>query len=231
MSLSTKLSITYALILVAVGSVLTFTLYLELRQAQRAVIREHLQDIVSFTIKQIDADFHALIVSKDDEQSAYYRIIKEKLQEIQQTSGAIKHIYTIRRQQDGQVVVVVDNSEHGGAINHVGTVISDGSPLLSSSLSTPDQALVEQDLVTDALGHVVFYGYGPIVDQFGRQDGAVVIELDASMVIASEAHARNTALIVFFVALPLVLIIGIWRVRRLIAPIGTLVKGAEQISR
>lgn len=236
MRLSTKLSIAYAMIIMIVASVLTFALYIELRQAQRAVVREHLSDIVRFTINQIDGDFHTLIVAPDDEQSVYYRITKEKLQAIQKTTNTIKHIYTLRQQQDGQVVVVVDIGQHTdddqptSERKKIGTPINVVSPMLMTSLTTPNQPLVEEDVVTNEFGHKVFYGYGPIRDQFGRQDGVMVIELDASMIIASENHARNTALIIFAVALPLALVIGIWRVRQLIAPVRDLVEGAEQIS-
>jgi anti-anti-sigma regulatory factor/HAMP domain-containing protein len=230
MSLSAKLSAAYAVLVMVVASVLTFTLYVESGQAQRTVIHDHLRDIISFTDTQIDADFHTLIVSPGDEQSSYYRIIKEKLQQIQQTSSAIKHIYTLRKQSDGQIVFVVDNGTPSRAVAPIGTKIDTITPLLTASVEMLRQPVIGDDLVTDPEGYVLLYGYGPIVDQFGRQDGLVAIELDASVIIDSEVRARNTALIVFFVALPLVLIIGIWLVRRLTSPVAELVKGAERIA-
>lgn len=230
MSLSAKLSIAYALIVMVVAGVLSMTLYVELSHTQRSVVRDHLRDIVSFTVTQIDPDFHTLIIAPGDEQSSYYRIIKAQLQQIQQTSSAIEHIYTLRKQSNGQVLFVVDNGQAFSTPIAVGTPLRIVNSLLATSLETLQQPVVGEEIATNSAGHAVLYGYGPIVDQFGRQDGVVAIELDASAIIDSETQARNTALLTFFVALPLVLIIGIQLVRWLTAPVAALLKGAERIA-
>lgn len=230
MSLSAKLTAGYTLIIILVAGVLTFALYFQLQQAQRVVIRERLRDIVSLAVTQIDGDFHTLIVSPEDAESSYYRIVKEELRKIQATSSAIKHIYTLRQQENGSIVFVVDNGTPEGILAKIGQQIDSMTPLFKAGLKTIQQPEVENDLVSGSGGGMVLYGYAPILDQSGRQDGVLSIELDASMVVASEVRARTIALSTLVITLPLTLLSGIWLVRRITSPVEELHRGAEGIA-
>ncbi len=230
LSLSTKLSAAYTVIVILVAGSLALTLYVQLRQAQRQVIRERLHDVVGLAASQIDGDFHTLIVAPEDAGSSYYRIIQETLHQIQKTSSAIKHIYTLRQQEDGSIVVVVDHSTPSETPATIGQQLTSRTPLLNAGLTTIQEAMVEEEFVRDASGDVLLYGYAPILDQSGRQDGVLVIELDAAMVVESEARARNIALIAFFFTLPLIVLLGIWLVRRVTSPVGELLRGAEWLT-
>lgn len=230
MSLSAKLTATYTMIVMLVAGVLSVTLYVQLRESQRGVARERVQDIVNLAIRQIDGDFHTLIVSPKDAESAYYRIIQTELQNIQATSTAITRITTLREQGDGDIMVVVDHLPTGETATSIGQPAEVTPPVLESGLGTIAQTVVEEAPITLPSGTVRFYGYAPIVDQSGRQDGVLAIELDASPLLASEIQARNTALLAFFLTLPLVLLAGIWMVRKATAPVGELLRGAERIT-
>lgn len=230
LSLNTKLTATYTIIIVLVAGALALTLYWELRQAQRQAIRGHLLDVVNFASAQIDGDFHSLIVSPEDATSSYYHIIHGELQKIQSMSNAIQRLYTLRQLNDGSIVMVADSATLSDTQTTIGQKAERMTPLLEAGLTTVHQPVVEEEIVIDPSGGVLFYGYGPIVDQSGRQDGVLAIEFDASAVIESETHARNTALSAFLVILPLVLLVGFWLGRRFIAPIKELSRGAESIA-
>lgn len=232
-SLSTRLTITYTFLIVLVAGTLTLSLYLQLRKAQREAIRERLDNIVSLAAPQIDGDFHSLIVSAADTESSYYHIIQDSLRKIQATSASIKHMYTLRRQQDGSLVFVVDlahaASPQPAFAPGERLSVEQTSPLLLSLAGTLNETVVEDQLQRNAGGEIILHGYGPIYDQSGRLDGVLVIELDASDVIASETQARDVALTTFFITLPLVLLLGFWIVGRLMAPVKELVRGADCI--
>lgn len=230
-SLKTKLTTTYTLIVILVAGILAFTLYQEIHQAQRQAIREHLHDVVSFAATQIDGDFHTLIVSPEDAESSYYTIIFTAFRKMQTISAAITHIYTVRQRNDGSIVMVVDSNTTPGTPTTIGQKIDTLTPLLKAGLDTIRQPVVEEHLSINASGDTLLYGYAPIVDQSGRQDGLVAIVFDASKITDSQKQARNAALIAFFVTLPLVLLIGFLLVQHLMRPIKELSRGAERIAR
>lgn len=230
-SLNTKLTITYTVIIVVVASVLSIILFYQLRDAQRAVTRERLLELVSLSVTQIDGDYHTLIVAPKDGDSSFYRIIQTELRNIQETSTAISRITTLRQQDDGQIVVVVDQPLGAAAGLPIGHASAVNTPLLAGGLVSISEPVVEAQPVTLPAGGVRFYGYAPITDQYGRQDGVLAIELDGAPLLASEAQARNSALLALGFCLPLVLLGGSWLVRATTAPVGELLHGAERIIR
>lgn len=230
-SLKTKLTATYTIIVILVAGILAFTLYQELHRAQRQAIREHLYDVVSFAATQIDGDFHTLIVSPGDAESSYYNIITDELDKIQNISDAVTHVYTLRERNDGSIVIVADSNVPSGESTTIGQPVDTRTPLLNAGLKRIIQPVVEENFVVLSSGNAFLYGYAPVVDQSGRQDGILAIEFDASKIRDSQKNARNTALIAFVVILPLVLIIGVFLVQHLIRPIKELSRGAESIAR
>ncbi len=72
--------------------------------------------------------------------------------------------------------------------------------------------------------------YAPIYNNFGQQDGILVIDLDAQTILDSESRARWIALITFFWTSPIFLLAGRWLTLRLISPLDDLVEGTHRIS-
>ncbi|NJK80497.1 MAG: HAMP domain-containing protein [Chloroflexaceae bacterium] len=229
MKLSTKLTLAYTVIVVVVSAMLSLTLYLELRRSQREVIRDQLGDILNLAVTQIDGSFHSLIVSPSDSSvnNTFYRIIQENLATIQGTSDAITRIYTLRQQADQRVVYVVDYQPDEQQVATVGQAVDIITPLLTNG--DISATMVEEAPLNLPSGDSVLYGYAPIYDPLGRQDGALVIALDASSVIASEIRARNQALLIFAITLVVVGVLGFW-LRRQTTPIGDLLNGAQRLT-
>lgn len=157
------------------------------------IAQEHVQDMVNLAVTQIDADFHTLIVVPDDMTSSFYRIIQSELQNIQEASISVTRIRTLRERSDGTIVVVVDQPRKTEAAAPIGQPIDIRPPLLAGGLGTIDHTMVEKDPITLPSGAVRFYGYAPIMDPSGRQDGVLMIELDAAPLRAGESQARATA--------------------------------------
>jgi len=142
---------------------------------------------------------------------------------------AIHHIYTLRQTPDSQIQIVLDQRKLGQKTDAIGTPLSEIQPALAAGLAAVTTPVVEQLIVYED-GIPIVHGYAPIVDSLGRQDAVLAIDLDASESIASEARARNLALLAFVIVFPWALGSGYWLTRRLTAPIGELVEGVERIA-
>ncbi|MBU1661049.1 MAG: diguanylate cyclase [Chloroflexi bacterium] len=225
--LNTKWSLAYSTLILLVSGIMALGLYWQLRAAQRQALRERLHDIVSFAAPLVDGDFHSLIRSPEDETKQFYRVVSLRLQSIQETSEVIERIYTLRQKEDGRITYVVDVDPVTPA--NVGQDYLRASPLLEKGLVSIPGPVIEDSLYTDSSG-THLSGYAPIYDQFRDLDGVLGIDIDATAVIASEAQARQTALVAFLATVPLSLLLGWWLVRHLTSPLNDLMSGVERIT-
>lgn len=234
-SLSAKISAAYCLVIIIGAGGLATNLYLQLVEAQRQAIREHLLDIVSLAVAQIDSDYHSLIVTPSNEQRPYYQILLQRLKAIDSATPAIqrdiKRIYTLRQGPDGSIVVVLDYPQPPKRKVPIGEKLTELTPILSKGLEAVKQPVVETQLSYDTTGKAILYGYAPIVSPLGRTEGVLAIQLDASEIINNQNQARDTAVISFLITLLIALIVGWWLGQRLTSPIKELVAGAEAIAK
>ena len=226
-SLSIKWSLAYSLLILLVTGALTIGLYLQLRAVQRQALQDRLNDIVSFAAPLVDGDFHSLILSPEDEDSSFYRVISLRLKSIRDTSEVIERIYTLRQQEDGRITFVVDVDPDTPA--HVGQDYLRPSSLLEKGLTLISGPVVEDNLYTDSSG-TFLSGYAPIYNQFRDLDGVLGIDIDATAIIANEAQSLQTALMAFLGTVPLSVFLGWWLVRRLTFPVNDLMSGVERIA-
>ncbi len=239
-SLSVKLTAAYSVLILLVSSVLTLSLYFELRATQRSAIRERLHDIISFAVPLVDSDYHGLIITPQDQNGAYYEIVFSRLKSIETTSKAINRVYTIRPQKDGSLIYIVDTTPNLTKRAKVGQNYQNNSPWLTQLLQTIDtvettssqvvKPVIEDGLYTRESGEVLLRGYALIIDQFGHVNGILGVELDATSIIASERHAMQMALFGFLVTVPLSLLLGWWLAHHLTSPVIDLVGGAERVA-
>ncbi len=227
--LSTKLTAIYSLVMLAAISLLAYGLFWELRAAQRQGARERLEDILRFASPQIDAGAQALIQSPADENTEYYLALTRRLGNIRATSAVIARIYTLRPAPGGGLVYVVDTAP-GHA--QVGQPYPALSPALAPKLLNQSKLFVEDDLRADS-GGVSLRGFAPIGAVFSGaapSEGWLVIELDASSVVAYEAQAAQIALVTLLIMTPLGLLL-VWGVgRRLLRPLAGLARAAESVA-
>ncbi len=239
LSLSIKLTIAYSLLILFVSSILTYGLYLEATASHQAAFQERLRDIINFSLPLVDGDYHGLILSAEDEDTPYYEVIFNRLHSIHETSPVISRIYTIRQDENGRFSYIVDTSssqnEHDSVDTqaaldqhiHVGEPYDRFSPLLNSEIT---DLQIEESNYTDSDGNVLLRGYAPIIDQFDRINGILVIELDTSPSRARQRHAVQMAIITFAATIPPALFFG-WRLaKQLTSPVIDLLEGAQRIA-
>ncbi len=225
--LSTKLTAVYSILILIICGTLAYSLYWQLRMAQRQAIRERLYDIINLATPLVDGDFHSLIRSPEDENSPFYEVIARQLGYIQATSSAIKRVHTLRQQNDGRLVYVVDVDVVQPA--HVAQDYPPHSRLSRLDLGSITVPFIEDALYTDSTG-TFLSGYAPIYDRFHKMDGVLRIDLDATTVLVSEAQARRIALTSFLATAPLTLLVGWWLARRLTSPLIDLLQGAQRMA-
>jgi diguanylate cyclase (GGDEF)-like protein/PAS domain S-box-containing protein len=226
-SINIKLTLAFAVLILLVSGAMTIGIMFQLSALQREGLQERLHDIVSFSIPLVDGDYHSLIRNEEDESSPFYNVIKVRLEVIQETSPIIEHIYTLRINEDMHITYVVDASPNG--THNIGTIYHQDSIELAKQLTASTGPLVSSNYHTEGTG-TYLSGYAPIYDQFGELDGYLGIDIDTSEVEANASRIRMTALLVFFITIPLALFVG-WRVAMIFnSPIQNLVVGANQAS-
>ncbi|MBI9049827.1 MAG: diguanylate cyclase [Anaerolineaceae bacterium] len=226
-SISIKWTFAFAFLILLVSGSMTIGVMFQLSAMQRQGLQERFYDIANFSIPLVDGDYHSLIRNGDDEESPFYNVIAVRLQTIQDTSKIIKRIYTLRINDDGHLIYIVDASED--TENHFGTIYQQDNPELVADLTLIDMPYITDDIQTDTSGNFLS-GYAPIYDQFGELDGYLGIDIDTSSVQSNESRIQRTAYLVFLAIVPFALFIG-WRIAQFFtSPINDLVKGAEKVS-
>ncbi len=226
-SLTTKWTLAYSIMLLLVSGVITFGFTWQSRNAQRQALQERLHDILSFSAPLVDGDFHTLIRSPEDETGSFYRVVSLRLQAIQETSGIIERIYTLRQEKNGKIVYIVNIDPV--IKTSVGQEYPRTSSLLATGLSFISTPVVEDSFYIDSSG-TFLSGYAPIYDQFGDLDGILGVDIDASAILVKEAQIRQIVLIAFLITVPLTFLLGWWLARYLTSPVNDLTNAAARIA-
>ncbi|WP_204106294.1 MULTISPECIES: SpoIIE family protein phosphatase [Spirulina sp. CCY15215] len=229
-SLRYKLTAAYSFLTLLIVGILTESLYFQLHQNQIQDLRDRLKDITALTALQINPNFHGLLITPQDAQTSYYRVLLQRLEEISNTNESIRRIYTFRHLPDGKFVFVLDYAPPPAPTATVGKEVNQLPPLLAQGNNTITQAIVEPELFRKPNGQFILYGYAPLINNFEEQEGIVIIEFDASAVINSKKRARRTSLIIFSVTLPIALLVGWLLTHSLTVPIRELVDSARAIA-
>ena len=194
--LSTKVVASYSLLIALTAGALSSVMYWQLRSSQRQNIRDRLLQTISLAVTKIDSDYHGLVVLPKDQRTPYYSINQTALKEIQSTSEDIKRIYTLRPRPDKGFTYVLDYSPDQ-EINQL--KVGDVAKYVPQELQNKSfaQPSVAKKFQHNQDGELVLHGYAPIKDNFGRTDGVLVIELDASPIVKREIRAGVIALLTF----------------------------------
>jgi signal transduction histidine kinase/CheY-like chemotaxis protein len=213
-NLSTKVVVAYSGLIALMAGVLTTTLYWQFRTAHQQAMRDRLLDLLSLTAPQVDSDYHSLTLATKDVDRPFYKINLQKLQTVQESTKGVNRIYTLRPQNNGRFKIVLNYAPKSTPL--IGQSLISVTPILSTEGSTLSQAKVENNLLKNADNQPVLYGYAPIKDQFGRLEGILVIELDASSIVQTEKIGSAIALGIFLIILAFTVVIVRWLARSLI---------------
>jgi two-component system, sensor histidine kinase and response regulator len=199
--LETKLGLAFSTVAVLISALLTLALYLNVRVQLREDIRERLHDIVGMAALSIDADAHATLTRREDEDGEVYARVKRTLQRCREQTDDIHFVYTWRRSADGTLVFVVDAETDPKEVSHIGEVYDSAEPKIMAKLRTLHTVAVDESPNTDKWG-TWLSGYAPFYRSDGRMEGILGMDINAADVLSHEHKFLRIAWTVFGCMVP-----------------------------
>ncbi len=228
MGLSLKWTLAYSLFILLVAGSVTVGLYLQIITAQKEAYQERLEDILNFSVPLVDGDYHSMIKEPSDENSAFYRVLNLRLQNIHDTSDVIRRIYTLREDINGDYFYVIDSDplhRHHFGDRYMGSGILADQIILDQPFP-----IIAEEFISDEDG-AYLSGYAPICDQFKNLDAILGIDIDASGITASQQKARRVAFLAFLITIPISLFLGWLLANYMTSPIQDLLRGADRVAK
>lgn len=229
-SLRTSMAVTAVLVtmvsvLVTIGLLFQFVV----RPYMLELIRLRLLNVVKLAALQIDTDALATL-GPGDQDSATYAALKAQLIQIRDLSVNTRFVYTMRQNEQGQIVFLVDaEPEDSPLFSSLFEVYAEPSPRLVEILRTMDTALVEDGFYTDEYG-TFLSAYAPLYTSDGQPYGILGVDLDVSTWLLRQRQIIYSGVAVILLLLPFIVLTG-WLIgRQLAAPVQRLVVGAQRIA-
>ncbi|HEY5728737.1 MAG TPA: hypothetical protein VIS72_01705, partial [Anaerolineales bacterium] len=203
--------------------------YTNFRKQVREDIRQRLLNMVNIIALQQDTDLLAAVQNPGDEDSDAFREIRAINTAIITTEPDLVYIYTMRRNEEGQLYFVVDTGQPGDEDTAaVAEVYEDASPKMVEAYKT-NTTLVDEDFYTDEWG-TFLSAYAPLHDVEGKIVGLVGIDIAADTVLAQERSVFLLILGTTLGTMVLVTILGLFLGNVFTKPIINLSNAAHRIT-
>jgi methyl-accepting chemotaxis protein len=160
-------------------------------------IKSRVKDCAALAVLAFSGDDHARLLGPADESSEAWRRVFEALKKVGAADKDIKFVYTVRKQADGSLAFIGDDTESDEDRSPVGDPYPDASPLLVSSCDGLTGPVVEKNLYTDQWG-TVLSAYAPIRTSDGKFDGVLCVDIGAEKIVAS---TRGLLLVIVVIGL------------------------------
>jgi GAF domain-containing protein len=228
-SLRLKLAASFAVLSIITVGVVSYLAYQNTRDQLQLDIRARLRDAVSIAALQVDGDLHAAMTQPEQEATPEYLQMKTVLQKIRDAGTNYRFVYTMRQDENGNVVFIVDAEENPEDVSHLGDIYDDASDFLKNNIATIREAVVEDEMYTDKWG-TWLTGYAPIYRSDGTYEGIIGMDISAEKVVEQERQALIRYLAIFgFSSVPSA-IIGFLLGIILAAPIAKLTSAATKFA-
>ena len=223
----TKLTLGFASIVIFTSALFIGVLFFYFRAQTWQNARESMLRMVAIAALQVDGDTHARLLVPEDQNSGDYQTIHQTLAKIQSAGYGINSPYTMRLNDAGEIIFVVDSTEDEPAA--LGDVYTDPGPVLAKDFATISQPEVETDYYTDDWG-TWLSGYAPIYRSDGQKDGVVGIDMPVEKILAQERQLLLVSLGIFLFTIPIAFLFALYMARRITRPILTIRDAASQIA-
>ena len=203
-SLNFSLGSAFVGVVVLTSILFAVATYPNIRSFVRSGIRERLNDAVSIAALQIDPARLAKLSVPDDEDSDDYKSLQKQLQQIRDHGTGMRFVYTLRKNEMGQYVFIVDAEEKEKDRSPLGEIYEDPTPFMTAAFTPPYMVQVEDRFFSDKWGDWLT-SYAPILHPDGRLEGVLAIDISATKVLEYE---RRYLLILLAVALGICAIVA-----------------------
>ena len=228
-SLRLKLAVSFALLAILTVGAVSYIAFQNTREQLDVDIRARLRDAVSIAALQVDGDLHATITQPEQETTPEYLRLKTSLQNIRDAGTNFRYVYTMRQDENGNVIFIVDAEEDPTLLSHPADVYDDASDFLKNNIATINEAVVEDEMYTDKWG-TWLTGYAPIYRADGTREGILGMDISADKVLEKERQALTLYLGIFGLSAVPIAIVGFLLGMALAAPISTLTKSAAKFA-
>jgi len=166
--------------------------YTSIHEALFQGLRSELTATAKTAAASIDGDKHKLLELSGDENSPYYRELKEQLKAIRDSNPKIRYVYTMAKTNKPNIwEFIVDAEENPELMSHL------GEPFDTSKCNEMKRAFdnptADKSLTTDKWG-TWLSGYAPIYDISGQAVAIVGVDMSADHVRASIAERQRELL-------------------------------------
>ncbi|MEJ5224929.1 MAG: GAF domain-containing protein [Anaerolineales bacterium] len=227
-SIRIKAITTFVVVAILAVSIVGSAVFFNYRNQVREDIRQLLLNMVSIAALQQNAELHATILNPGDEESEAYKQIKAVNAAILKTNPNLVYLYTMRQDNQGRIIYVVDTGQPGAETAAVAEEYVDASPLLKEKFATLNQPIVESDFYTDRFG-TFLSAYAPFYDKNGRREGVIGLDINANQVLSAEQNVFNIILVTSIIAISAVTLLGLWLGNLFVEPIVNLSRATQKV--
>lgn len=228
--LGSRLAVGFAVFATLSVLAVTTVIYFSFRNQIRQDTKQRLLNMVAIAALQQDGDLHDALKNPEDENSPAYQKIKATNAAIVATDPDIAYVYTMRQDEQGNIVFLVDTGPEGVPTQPLLDLYPDAGKKLVNNFATMQQPIVEDDFYTDEDG-TFLSAYAPFYRANGTRAGVVGMDIRANAVLAKERQFFSVLLLAVFIGLPIISGIG-WVIgNQLSKPIAMLAKQAEKLAR
>ena len=184
-------------------------------------------EISKITSQAVDINNFKQLKNKEDEESEYFNDLLAEIQKIRDVSGA-KYIYTIRKNEEGKYVSVVDADYEVDGDIFIGQEIDYFKPEMEDVYKTGN-FFVSKTVEVSEYG-VLIYAYYPIKDSSGTVIGFVGVDYDVEQGYNALIQFRKFIFILVGLLIICVLVLGVWTSYKIFKPMDNLVEITNEIS-
>ena len=227
-----RLRIRIAFSFLAIGSLVAAIVAFSLYSATRAQILSQIQQrallAVNMAAIQQNGDLHSTLVNE----GLVYNAIRNRNQQILKTDPDITSIYTMRLDENGNIYFVVDVIRDDLSVLRgpasLGEFYTEATPLLVQSVSSMEQAIVEDGIYTDSWGDSIS-AYAPFYRSDGEVEGIIGVDISANAINAAQQQVLNVTLLTFLIIIPITILIGLILGTMTARPLEEISQSAEKI--
>ncbi|QUH25351.1 methyl-accepting chemotaxis protein [Serpentinicella alkaliphila] len=184
-------------------------------------------EISKITSQAVDGNRFKQLKDPDDMESEYFNELLTELQKIRDISGA-KYIYTIRKNEGGKYVSVVDADYEVDGDIFIGQEIDYFTTEMDNVYKTGNYFVSNTVEVSDY--GALIYAYYPIKDTGGTVIGLVGVDYDVEQGYNALIQFRKFIFMLVTLLIICVFVLGIWTSYKIFKPMDKLVEISNEIS-
>lgn len=201
-SLRFRLAIGFAIVGVLASALAVSLSYL---QARNHLFREKQNKLIALAANaalQINGDAHAQLQTAADMDTDIYRELQNKSFAIAATDPEILYVYTMRKNEAGEIYFVLDAGHEPGATPEeykpvkIGTRYESPSEFLVENFDTLRAPTVETKFYTDEFG-TYLTAYAPLYKSNGQVEGILGVDILAQDILAQQQDFFRTFILLF----------------------------------